>query len=182
MSLVTYRFGSRERADFIATLRATGNASAAARAAGISSTTAYAHRAADEVFRGEWDDALLTFHEEFEGAAAARAMYGVRKALLHKGEFVRWPADHPEAGQIAYEVVYSDSLVLPLLKAHRPERHRDRTETRLSGGLQTTDMDDATLLARAQQIVEDAKLRGEGEQPNGVRDIEFRELRPEDLL
>lgn len=178
MSLVTYRFGSRERADFIATLRATGNASAAARAASISSTTAYAHRAADEVFRGEWDDALLTFHEEFEGAAAARAMYGVRRALWYKG----LPVIDPETNKQAFEVVYSDSLVLPLLKAHRPERHRDRTETRLSGGLQTTDMDDATLLARAQQIVEDAKLRGEGEQPNGVRDIEFRELRPEDLL
>lgn len=178
MSLVTYRFGTRERRLFLDTLQATGNLSAAARAAGIATTTAHAHRAADPVFAGEWDDALETFYNDFEGAAAARAMYGVRRALWYKG----LPVIDPETGKQAFEVVYSDSLVLPLMKAHRPERHRDRTETRLSGGLQTADMDDATLLARAAQIVEDAKLRGEGEQPNGVRDVEFREIAPEDLL
>ena len=183
MSIITSRFGTTARRTFLDTLQATGNVSAAARAAGIDTSTAQRHRGADEVFAGEWDDALEDYYNDFEGAAAARAMFGVRKPrTLKDGTFVRWPDGHPQAGEIVYDVTFSDSLVPFIAKAHRPERHRDRSEARVSATVSRDPEDLEALAARVNRAIEDAALRAEGEQPDGVRAVAFREINPEDLL
>lgn len=183
MGLDTHTFDSRARAEFLRVLAATGNASKAARAIGISYSTAVKHRKADEFFAERWEEAITQFHHDFEEAAASRAQHGVqRPKLTAKGEFIRWPADHPKAGQIVYETVFSDSLVPVLLKAHDPERHRDRSDVRLKGSMAREDWSDEELIERAKAILEDAALRAEGEQPDGVRLLPDASVRPEDLL
>lgn len=183
MGLDTHTFSSRDRAEFLRVLAVTGNASRASRAVGISYTTAMKHRKSDEFFAERWDDALAQFHQDFEEAAASRAQHGVpRPKLTAKGEFVRWPPDHPLAGQIVYETVFSDSLVPVLLKAHDPERHRDRSDVRLKGSMAREDWSDEELIERAKAILEDAALRAEGEQPDGVRLLVDETVRAEDLL
>lgn len=178
-------FTGRARLDFLRVLAATGNASKAARAVRMSLTTVRKHRAADEAFAEQWEEALGQFHCDFEESLAVRAMHGVKEPLLYQGKFVRWPEDHPEAGRIAHVVKYSDSLGPVLLKAHDPERHRDRSDVRVKGTHRLDAMTDDELLARAATILEDSKMRGEGERPDGVRDIAFVELpapAPEDLI
>lgn len=179
-------FTSRVREDFLRVLAATGNASKAARAIGMNYSTVSRHRASDEAFAEMWSDALHQFHKDFEEAAAQRAQFGVREPIVHQGKFVRWPEDHPEAGKIAYTVRYSDSLVPVLLKGHEPERHRDRSDVRVKGALQHSELSDAEIISRAEAILEDSKVRAEGERPDGVTTVAFRELPPpvsaEDLI
>lgn len=182
MGLDTHTFDSRARAEFLRVLAATGNASKAARAIGISYSTAVKHRKSDEFFAERWEEAITQFHHDFEEAAASRAQHGVQRPVLYKGAFVRWPEDHPLAGQIVYETVFSDSLVAPLLKAHDPERHRDRSDVRLKGSMAREEWSDEELIERAKSILEDAALRAEGEQPDGVRLLVDETVRAEDLL
>ena len=183
MSLTTPRFDARARRLFLQTLQATGNLSAAARAAGISTSTVAGHRAADPDFDAQVVEAIEDYCNDFEGALAHRAMYGVKKYLWSNGKPCLWPEDHedPEKrGKHAYDMVYSDSLGPVLLKAQRPERHRDRSDVKLVS--RSEQLDDESLIAKARKVLEDVEMRRSGEQPDGVRLIEAREIRPEDLL
>lgn len=81
---------------FLARLRATGTVRMACRAAGISRTTAYDWREADEDFARDWDEAIEDATDALEAAARARALSG------------------------------SDKLLMFLLKAMRPDKYGDR--------------------------------------------------------
>lgn len=177
-------FTSRVRAEFIQYLTVSGNAAAAARAVGISYSTARDYYLTDEQFRREWDDAMALAGGTLEAAVYRRAVEGViRPKVLKDGSFVRWPAGTEKAGEIYYEAQHDAAREALLLKRFLPEEYRDRSETRVKGSLQTSDMDDESLVARAQQILEDRALRAEGETSDGVRTVEFRDLpRPEDIL
>lgn len=159
--MATAKFSGVALETFLTVLRSTGNASAAARAAGVSLMTAHDRRRSDQSVAERWDEALETYYDDFEAAAAGRAMHGVAKPrTLRDGSFVRWPDGHPQAGQIVYDVTYSDGLVPTLLKAHRPERHRDRSEQLLTARVgQIEAMDDAALIEAAQAAIEDARIR-----------------------
>lgn len=174
-------FTSRLREEFIEYLKVAGNAAAAARAVGVSYSTVRDYYLTDDAFRQAWDDAMALAGGTLEAAVYRRAIEGVKRPkVLKDGTFVRWPADHPQAGEIYYEVQHDAAREALLLKRFLPEEYRERSETRVRGSLQTSDMDDETLLARAAQILEDAKLRGEGETGDGVRTVDL--PAPEDVL
>lgn len=167
-------FTARVRAEFLKHLAVGGNASAAARAVGLSYSTVAAHYKTDEDFAREWDDTLRLAGGTLEAAVMRRAVEGVPRKLYFKGE----PVIDPETGEHAVEVQFDTSREALLLKRFMPEEYRERTDARINARVQRTDMDDETLIARARQIIEDAELRAEGERPDGVRDIAFRELPP----
>jgi hypothetical protein len=75
----------------------------ACRAAGMSRSTAYDRRDRDEQFRHAWADAVEAGTEALEAEARRRAMEG------------------------------SDTLMIFLLKARRPEIYRERQEVRHTG-------------------------------------------------
>lgn len=82
---------------FLKALRATGNVSAACRAAGLEHrSTAYDARARNAKFAAEWDEAMEDAVDALEAIARQRASVGG-----------------------------SDTLLIFLLKAHRPEMYRD---------------------------------------------------------
>jgi hypothetical protein len=56
-----------------------------------------------------------------EEEARRRAIDGVNKAVYHKGKIV------------GYEKVYSDNLLMFMLKARRPDRFRDNSSIEYSG-------------------------------------------------
>ncbi|MFB6453730.1 hypothetical protein ACE38W_00540 [Chitinophaga sp. Hz27] len=56
-----------------------------------------------------------------EDEAHRRAVTGLKKGIYYKGE------------RIAWETEYSDTLLIVLLKAHAPERYKDRTSAEISG-------------------------------------------------
>ena len=112
---------SRVRTKFLETLRKTGNVTEAARVARISRNTVYTHRHADPVFAEAWDDAEEEATDALEYEARRRAVHGVERPVVYKGEVV---ATIPE---------YSDRLMELLLKAHRPEKFKERVANELTG-------------------------------------------------
>ena len=97
------------------------NVSAAAKKAGVPRSTAYDWYKADEEFAAAWDDAVEVAVDSLEKEAWRRARDGVLKPVYQKGEKV---------GQVRE---YSDQLMVTLLKAHRPEKYRDRQQLEHTG-------------------------------------------------
>jgi hypothetical protein len=83
------------RPPFLAALRNSGNVRAACKAAGISRAAAYSHRENSREFRQQWDEAIEDACDILEAEAWQRG----RKS--------------------------SDTLLIFLLKAHRPEKYRE---------------------------------------------------------
>ena len=91
------------QAAFLEMLRQRGNIREACEAARIGRQTAYDWRAQDPAFAAAWQDALEDACDGLETAAWVRA----RKQ--------------------------SDTLLIFLLKAHRPDKYRETTRTELTG-------------------------------------------------
>lgn len=101
---------------FLKELARRGNVSAAARKAKVGRRTAYEWYEADAEFAAAWDEALEVAIDALEGEAWRRAQTGVLKPVYQRGELV---------GKVRE---YSDTLMVTLLKAHRPEKYRERFE------------------------------------------------------
>jgi hypothetical protein len=97
------RQASEWRPAFIAALRNSGNIRAACQAAGIARETVYRNREASAEFRAAWDSALEDAIDVLEATARQRAQAS------------------------------SDTLLIFLLKAHRPEKYRETTRQEISG-------------------------------------------------
>lgn len=110
----------RTRDAFLTVLRETCNVSAAARAAGIGRATAYEWRA-DAAFAMAWDEAEQEALDGLEGEAWRRGVEGIDRPVTHQGKIT---ATYKE---------YSDRMLELLLKAHRPEKYRERVSTEVSG-------------------------------------------------
>lgn len=108
---------------FIAALRNSGNVRASCQAAGVERSTAYRAYMASPEFAGRWDEALEEAVDTLEAAAWSRARDGVvrHEPIMYQGE------------KVAEKVIteYSDSLMTLLLKAHRPERFRERFDVEI---------------------------------------------------
>ena len=96
------RPASEWRPIFLATLRNTANVRLAAQAAGIARPYAYAAREQSAEFRAQWDEAMAEAIDVLEAAARKRALES------------------------------SDTLLIFLLKSHRPEVYRERIDLRLT--------------------------------------------------
>ena len=73
-------------------------------------------KATDPAFAAAWDDALEAAVDQLEAEARHRAIDGVEQPHFHQGKV---------CGTVRK---YSDALLMFLLRAHRPETYRDRTE------------------------------------------------------
>src|SRR5690242_10650815 len=89
---------------FLAALRNSGNIRAACQAAGINRTVAYDHRAADAGFAAAWAEALEDAVDVLEAMARKRALE------------------------------MSDTLLIFLLKSHRPHIYRETYRHELTDG------------------------------------------------
>jgi hypothetical protein len=116
----------RARDTFLVELAQRGNVSAAATIGGMSRDWFYDERAADPDFAAAWDDALETAIDAMELEVRRRAIEGVEKPLIGR-------VGKDQDGIITYVREYSDSLAALLLKAHRPEKYRERQQIEHSG-------------------------------------------------
>lgn len=98
---------------FLKALSKSGNVLVACRSANVIRRTAYKHRDRFPSFRKRWEDALEDSTDILEAEARRRAASGVDKPIYYKGERVDTIKE------------YSDTLLIFLLKAHRPEKFRD---------------------------------------------------------
>ena len=95
---------------------------AACTVAGISSDAAYKRRKSDKKFAKKWREAGQIGTSLLEEEAARRAYHGSLKPVFHKGV------------QCGVVREYSDTLMIFLLKARKPEVYRDQHEQGKSGG------------------------------------------------
>lgn len=150
--MAVQRWTSRRRAAFLKALTDTGNVSAAARAAKASRSRAYQLKAADPEFAAEWTDALETAIDSLDAEARRRALGGVE-------------TPHFQQGRVAGTVrKYSDALLMFLLRAHRPERYRDRA---VGGSEADADAENAFADARETLAARLARL-DDGFEPDGA--------------
>jgi len=152
--MAVQRWTSRRRAAFLKALSDTGNVSAAARAARASRSRAYQLKAADPEFAAEWADALEAAIDALDAEARRRALDGVEIPHFHQGRV---------AGTVRK---YSDSLLMFLLRAHRPDRYRERP----AGGSEAdADLDDDLAAVHETLAARLARLDAEPE-PDGADD------------
>jgi len=112
---------------FLDELSKCGNVKDACVAAGVGRRTVYDWRAKDPEFAQAWDSALDEAADTMEREAFRRAVEGTEKPVfgsLGKGK---------GTGEVGRIREYSDTLLIFLLKAARPEKYRERTETRHTG-------------------------------------------------
>lgn len=109
------------RPKFVATLAECGNITHAADMAGIDRSTAYRARERNSRFAAEWDEAMEEATDALEKEARRRAVEGVSEPIFYQGQ---------EVGTVQR---YSDTLLIFLLKAHRPEKYRERYDVTTGG-------------------------------------------------
>lgn len=121
---------------FLAAFRINGNVSQSAAAAEISRTSVYQWLESDEDFKAEFEDAREEAADRLEQEARRRAEEGVRKAKFYQGKPIMVPVlgddgelkrdNNGELVMTPYvEHEYSDTLLIVLLKANRPEKFRE---------------------------------------------------------
>ena len=102
-----------KQAAFISALTITGNVTRAAQSAGYDRASAYQRRESNPAFALAWDEAMELAVSALEIEARRRAAVGIDEPVYYKGQVVGTTRK------------YSDTLLIFLLKAHRPEMYRD---------------------------------------------------------
>lgn len=113
----------RARETFLAVLADTCNVSEAARKAGIGRSSAYEWREDDPTFAAAWDQAEQEAADKLEREAWRRAVEGTDKPVTFQGAIT---ATYKE---------YSDRMLELLLKAHRPDKFKERVANEHSGAV-----------------------------------------------
>lgn len=131
---------ARER--FLEVLRERANVSEAAASAKIARTTAYAWRQSDPEFASAWDNALEAAADALEAEAWRRAVSGIERPIIWKGEVTGTVRE------------YSDRLLECLLRAHRPEKYRERYQVQVAAETESL----SERLMRARERVRAAKV------------------------
>lgn len=106
---------------FVTKLSKSPNISAAARAAKVSRQTVYRVRSEEPEFAAAWDEALAISLDDAEGEMYRRAVKGTLKPIYQQGTKV---------GSVRE---YSDTLLIFMLKAHKPEVYRETVRSEITG-------------------------------------------------
>lgn len=88
----------------------------ACRRAGVVPSVVYHHRKKNEHFRVEWDEAAEIGTLQLEQEAQRRAYHGTGRPVFYKGS------------QCGTAQEYSDTLLMFLLRARKPETYREKFE------------------------------------------------------
>lgn len=128
---------------FLEALSNCGNITEACRVAKVSRDWAYDKRKADPAFAAQWETALETAIDSLEGEAWRRGRDGFEEFITSKDGLVLG-AD----GKPAMQRKYSDTLMALLLKAHRPDKFKDRAQVDVSVTDLSARMDAARKRAR----------------------------------
>ncbi len=133
---------------FCAALAETGIVGRACEAVSICRQTAYSWRDDDPEFAAAWDKAKNIGRTALEDEAHRRAFEGLDKPIYQNGERV---------GAVRE---YSDTLAIFLLKAHFPEKYRERSHMELTGaGGGPVRFSDTERAAKLQSILANAAQR-----------------------
>ena len=108
------RFTKEKRKQFLEVLGETANITDACRDCGVCRSTVYQWRDKDVDFAAAWAAAIERGTDALEDEAVRRALEGRVEPVFYQGA---------ECGRVRK---YSDSLLMFLLRARRPEKFKDR--------------------------------------------------------
>lgn len=149
-------FTPEQRARYVETLRKTGNPSLSARAIGFGPAFIKRWRQHDDEFNAECQEAEYEAADALEDAARKRAIEGVIRE--------KWvgPA---ESGHFVDEVQYSDTLLIRLLEANKPDKFANRSKTELTNpdGSLAPQLGDTEIAARLSSLLALAEQRMKAE-------------------
>lgn len=111
-------------AAFLAALSEYGVVTTACKEADISRAAVYLHREHHEDFAQAWENALQEAADRMEREVFRRAVEGVEEPVFGS------MGSNMGTGQIGTVRKYSDTLLIFALKAARPDKYRDRTESK----------------------------------------------------
>lgn len=111
------------KAAFLQTLEETASVTKACEVSGLPRRTAYNWRGADEQFAKDWDAAVERGTDALEDEAVRRAREGTLRPVFYEGKV---------CGHVRE---FSDTLLIFMLKARRPEKYRERSEVKHTGGM-----------------------------------------------
>lgn len=117
-----------------------GTVVAACKASDVPRSTAYQWRSKDEAFLLAWHDIEEATTERMEREAYRRGVEGVDRAVYHMGKV------------IGAERQYSDTLLIFMLKARKPDTYRDNVHVK----------QDIKISAAGSALVENPALAEEG--------------------
>lgn len=151
---------------FLDALARSGVIGTACRAAGITRPTAWRWRKDDALFDAAFLDAMADASDELEQEARRRAYEGVStEKIVGTGDNAR----------TIVETRYSDTLMLALLKAKKPDEFADRSKTEFSnpdGTMRPENPENAAV--RLAAILDEARRRRDnGEAPEDDDDDLF---------
>lgn len=106
---------------FLENLSKSPNVSKAAQAAGYTRQRLYQLREEDAEFAQAWDDAIGQGLDAAEGELYRRAVRGTIRKVYYQDKHIDTVKE------------YSDTLLIFLLKSHRPERYNQPVEQRITG-------------------------------------------------
>lgn len=140
----------RRQTKFLASVAKGATISKAAHEIGVVSSTVYKWRQQDDDFACEWDQAIESGTDMLEDEAFRRALNGVERPVFYGGKPVGYVRD------------YSDSLLVFMLKARRPEKFKDIKPVKSDLGVEERDHSDAkerliSKLVQATASSEDAE-------------------------
>lgn len=162
------------KAIFLAELRKLPVTSYAARAAGVDRSTVHKTRDRHEDFRLAMDEAMEEGIDKAEAEMLRRAVEGVRKPVIHKGQLTYQLEPYIDAEgkeQVRYmrdadgnlvpltTQEYSDGLLQFALKGRRRGVYGDRTEIAGDGGGPLKFMDETKKASRIAALLELARTR-----------------------
>jgi hypothetical protein len=137
---------------FLAAIRVWPSVTVAARAAGIAREAHYRQLERSPQYAAAFAAAMRQGIDSLEDEAIRRAQNGVRRPVMYHGKPVMVPTDPAKrAGKKnpkvpLYETDYSDTLMLAILKAKKPDEYREKLSTELTG------KDGAPLEARLEVV------------------------------
>lgn len=111
---------AEKREKFLVAYRETGNVTLSAQAAGVARSTHYKRWTKGKAYRADFEDARSEAADVLEREARRRAVSGTKEPVFYGGEI---------CGHIRR---YSDTLLIFLLKAARPEKYRERSNFNLN--------------------------------------------------
>lgn len=108
---------------FLSALSEAGVVRYACKAAGVDPSAVYDRRREVPEFAAAWAQALDDAADLLESEAVRRGRDGIVETVVGKN------------GEVYENTKYSDTLLIFLLKGARPEKYRERFDTKLSGSL-----------------------------------------------
>ena len=131
--------------EFLEVFANTCNRAEAARAANVSESSVDKYRRSHAAFGLAYVEAEKIAVEKLEGIVLRRAAHGDRRLKFNPKTGA--PYVDPATGKPYEEVEYSDTLQIALLKAHKPERYREKLDVTVEAKQPLTAAERAERLA-----------------------------------